>query len=90
MQFEWDEDKNISNLFKHSVDFHQAIEVFSDENKIVSVDDRSDYGEQRIKVVGKSMDLMLSVIYTVRDTNYRIISARSASRKERADYNNNI
>ena len=90
MQFEWDENKNISNLIKHSVDFHQAVEVFSDENKIETLDNRSDYGEQRVKVVGKSMDLILSVICTVRDATYRIISARSASRKERIDYNNNL
>ena len=33
------------------------------------------------------MDLMLAVIYTMRDSAIRIISARAASRKEREDYN---
>jgi uncharacterized protein len=32
--FEWDENKRISNLEKHGIDFIDAIEIFSDLNRI--------------------------------------------------------
>ncbi len=89
MEFEWDENKNKLNLKKHGVDFNQAKEVFNDKDKIEITDNRKDYGEERTKIIGKAMDLLLSVIYTMRDVTVRLISARAASRKERKDYNNN-
>ncbi len=33
MEFEWDEEKNLSNILKHKVSFDEALEAFSDENK---------------------------------------------------------
>jgi hypothetical protein len=88
MEFEWDENKNKSNLEKHSVDFNQAKDVFNDKNRIEIPDNRKDYDESRTKVIGKAFDLILSVIYTMRGVIVRIISARAASRKERQQYNN--
>ncbi len=31
MDFEWDENKNKSNVEKHGIDFNQAKEVFNDD-----------------------------------------------------------
>ncbi len=90
MEFEWDENKNRTNLEKHGVDFEQAKKVFFDDFKSEMADNRKDYGEQRLKTVGKSLDLILSVIYTIRETVIRIISARSASSKERNIYNQKL
>ncbi len=87
MNFEWDKNKENSNIEKHRVDFNQAKEVFHDTDKIGIPDERKDYNEERILVIGKSMNLILSVIYTMRGVVVRIISARSASRKERKLYN---
>ncbi len=87
MAFEWDENKNKSNLDKHGIDFNQAKEVFNDDNKIEMPDTRNDYGEKRTKIIGKAVDLVLSVVYTMRDKVTRIISARAASRNERKKYN---
>jgi uncharacterized DUF497 family protein len=89
-KFEWDNTKNNSNLDKHGVDFIQAKDVFKDENKIETTDNRKDYGEQRFKIVGIAIDLILSVIYTIRGNVIRIISARAASKKERDDYYKNL
>jgi len=89
-KFEWDENKNKSNLDKHGIDFGQATEVFKDDNKIETPDNRKDYGEERFKIIGKAIDLIISVIYTMRDTVIRIISARAASKKERDDYYKNL
>jgi uncharacterized DUF497 family protein len=52
----------------------------------VAVEDaRANYGERRMKAVGQVQADILVVIYTVRDTALRIISARRASRKERVN-----
>ena len=88
MEFEWDENKNKSNLEKHGIDFNAAKDVFKDVENNVSADLRKDYGEDRFKVIGKVKDLVLSVIFTMRDTVTRIISARSANRKEKEEYKN--
>ncbi len=89
MEFEWDENKNKANLEKHGFDFNQAKEVFSDEYKVEIPDDRKDYGEKRIRVFGRALNLILTVIYTMRGVVVRIISARAASEKEREMYNSN-
>lgn len=90
MQFEWDENKNLSNQEKHGVDFNQAIEVWNDENKLEIPDNRKDYGEERWIIIGKIVDITGVVVYTVRRTSHRIISARRANRKEREIYTNQI
>ena len=86
MEFEWDENKNKSNQDKHDVSFNQATEAFNDPNKTETVDDRKNYGEIRRKIIAKALDLLLSIVFTMRGT-IRLISARAASQKERKDYN---
>ncbi len=88
MEFEWDESKNKSNREKHGIDFNDAKEVFKDENRKTSPDLRVDYGEDRWVTIGKLIDTIIVVIYTIRETTYRIISARYAKKKERETYNN--
>lgn len=52
VEFEWDDQKNRSNLAKHGWDFADAIRVFLDP-LFRSTEDRSlDYGERRHKVTG--------------------------------------
>jgi hypothetical protein len=88
MEFEWDENKNKSNKEKHGIDFNDAMEVFNDENSKVGSDLRKDYGEDRWKIIGKIYGVIISVIYTKRNSVIRIISARKASIYERNEYNN--
>jgi uncharacterized protein (DUF4415 family) len=52
MAFEWDEEKREGNLVKHGVDFRDVPPMF-DEPTLEVVDDRSDYGETRINVLGE-------------------------------------
>ncbi len=89
MDFEWDENKNKSNIEKHGIDFNEVKDIFKDKNRIESPDNRKDYGEPRFKAVGKAIDLILSIIFTMRGTTIRLISARSASKIERDEYNKN-
>lgn len=87
MQFEWDENKNTTNIDKHGIDFLDALTVFDDDNRLEAVDCRHEYGEERIQVIGQAIPGVLFVVYTWRhgDTR-RIISARTATRRERARY----
>ncbi len=85
--FEWDNNKNKTNLEKHEIDFALAIEIFQDKhayevNRIVN-------DEIRSKFVGAIDDVILSVVYTKRQDKYRIISARCASKTERRIYYEN-
>ena len=69
-----------------------AIDVFHDSNRIETVDDRRDYGEERIQTIGYSKPGLLFVVYTYRDneTTRRFISARKANKEEKALYNSMI
>jgi uncharacterized DUF497 family protein len=88
MAFEWDDKKNIINLEKHGIDFSTAIAVFNDLNRLEEDSTKPEYGETRIKTIGMvgSHILVLTVIYTNREQNKRIISARRASEAERKKY----
>jgi uncharacterized protein len=85
MVFEWDAAKNAANLEKHGIDFEDAIGIF-DGPVLEQPDDRRDYGEQRIVAFGVVEDRELAVVYTIRGTHRRIISARRADRNERKEY----
>ena len=52
MEFEWDSDKAVVNLRKHSVSFEETTRVFGDPNRIETHDGREAYGEDRWKTVG--------------------------------------
>jgi uncharacterized DUF497 family protein len=51
--FEWDENKRLSNLEKHGIDFKDAIQIFFDPNRLESVSKRQDYDEIRWQIIGK-------------------------------------
>jgi len=85
MPYEWDAHKNETNLIKHGIDFETAQLVF--EGFIVQREDtRKDYGETRIAAYGEVNNIVLFVIYTLRNNKKRIISARAANTKERSLY----
>jgi len=84
MAYEWDENKNRSNLAKHNIDFALATEVFSDPEGVETT--RVVNSEERIQLIGRIDTCIVSVAYTFRRGNIRIISARIASKKERLIY----
>jgi len=85
-KFEWDENKYSSNKEKHKIDFEEAKKIFDDENRIETEDTRYDYGEKRFITIGKVLNAILFVVYTIREKAIRIISARRANQNERNDY----
>jgi uncharacterized DUF497 family protein len=66
--------------------FEQARDAFDDPFAIDFVDDREDYGEQRLILVGMVEGRLLVVAHTLRGNKVRIISAREAEPHERRQY----
>ena len=85
MEIEWDNNKAASNLIKHKIDFEDAKNIFLDPNRLER-EDKRDYDEARIQVIGIVNQVVLLVVYTKRNGRYRIISARRANKNERRQY----
>ena len=89
-RFEWDPAKATRNVRKHGVSFDEAQAVFADEHALL-LDDLGVAGDdQRFVLLGVSSTLrLLVVVHTHRDADrvIRLISARKATRSERAQYN---
>jgi uncharacterized DUF497 family protein len=84
--FIWDVEKAIANLLKHGIAFEQAAEAFFDP--FLKVVDASRHEEARDAIIG--MDTRWNLLFVVHleleDDAIRLISARKATRRERAYY----
>ena len=86
MALEWDQNKNITNIKKHGIDFVDADKIF--KNPILTkIDERIDYKEKRWIGIGRFEKLTVVSIFTKRGKNIRIISIRKANKIERRIYN---
>ena len=91
MPWTWDPSKNQVNVTKHRVPFESAQKVFADDYAITYRDPYPD--ELRFRTIGYAGPLLLLVVHTEGDLDLmtgqrtgRIISARKATRAERAIY----
>jgi uncharacterized DUF497 family protein len=84
--FEWDEDKAARNLIEHRVSFEQAALACRDPFAVEWIDERDDYGEEWIGLLGLYRHEVLFVAYTERGQNIRIITVRRAERHEQDRY----
>lgn len=89
--FSWDARKALANLKRHGVSFEEAATVFADPNGLDYDDTEHSESELRSVRIGFSpIGRILFVVYTRRvkydKETIRIISARQATRKERAAY----
>ncbi len=89
MEFEWDDAKNNACFVRRGIDFAYAVRAFLDPHRIVAQDRRRDYGEERYRLLGMIDGRAYVVVYTMRGSAIRIISARKANGKEVADYEYN-
>jgi len=86
MNFHWDPDKAEKNLKKHRVDFADAVAVFEDEMAL-TIEGPDAEREPRFVTVGRdALSRILTVVYTWRGQDIRIISARKATKRERQSY----
>lgn len=87
MRFSWDKRKAASNLSKHGVSFPEAVTVFADRLARTIPDPDHSVGEHRFLTLGlSSLGRLLAVAHTEENDEVRVISARFATRRERADY----
>ncbi len=84
--FEWDEDKSDLTLQLRGIDFDYAARVF-DGAYIEREDPRKHYGERRFVATGEVDGLTISVAWTPRPPNRRIIAAWPANQRETRNFN---
>lgn len=83
MNFEWDDRKSESNIDKHGFDFADAYRVFN-LPMVVDLDERDDYGEDRLIGIGMLDGRIVVVIYTETDKASIRITQESSHMKENA------
>ena len=90
MEIIWDPAKAKANLKKHGVHFSDAETIFFDTLALTTEDIDAE-GESRFVTIGQdSTSRILVVVYTYRDEDIRLISARTAIRNEIKVYENGI
>jgi hypothetical protein len=84
--YAWDEAKRKSNLKKHGLDFKDAHLVYKNPDKCTYDASRND--EYRFMDVALAVirGRVLTLVYTERGEEVRVISFRHASREERKQY----
>jgi len=88
--FEWDIEKAKSNEQKHGIFFEEASTVFADTCSVTIYDPIHSEDEERFVIIGIShKKRTLVVVHTERGDKIRIISARKATKNERAYYESN-
>jgi uncharacterized protein len=85
VEFEWDPAKSAATEQSRGIGFARAAEIFTGRT-VEWTDNRHPYSEARVRAVGVSGGEVLHVVYTKRGAVVRIISARRANRKERAQW----
>ncbi|WP_439395404.1 BrnT family toxin [Bradyrhizobium sp. PMVTL-01] len=79
--FEWDPEKNTSNMQKHGLSFEEAASIFGGPVLTGPDDSAEEYREKSFGLLGGVV--VACVVHTERDGKIRIISARKATAKER-------
>jgi len=84
--FEWDKGNLVKNWQKHKVTEKETEEVFFNEY-VIFFDKKHSQTEERYVLYGATHNKrLLTVIFTIRKSFIRIISARDQSKKEKAYY----
>lgn len=73
--FEWDEKKDKENQLKHDVSFYEAQQAFLDSNRLIAKDLEHSIDESRYYCFGKVNNGIMTVRFTYRGHNVRIIGA---------------
>ncbi|MGP9555910.1 BrnT family toxin [Halomonas sp. AOP43-F2-13] len=88
-EIEYDLRKQQDTLQHRGLDFNDAPAVFAGKT-LSMVDDRQDYGEERIITVGKLTGKVTVIVWTQRGKKRRIISMRYGNERERQRYEQHL
>lgn len=87
MRYVWDPAKDALNQRKHGLSLQDGIPALEDPDRVSWIDDRFDYGEERIVTLGISEKILLYVVTTELDEETtRLISVRRAEPHEIQKY----
>lgn len=84
MHYEWDR-RRLADLAKHGIHLSDAVSVFAD-GEAISIHDPDPEEDRFITIGMDALARVLVVVYTFRIGHIRLISARKATRAERAVY----
>lgn len=85
--FEWDKGNIEKNWLIHKVDYRECEEIFDNIPLLLLPDKIHSKSESRYRALGKTnSSRYLFIIFTIRNNNIRIISARDMNKKERKKY----
>lgn len=88
--FDWDKGNTDKNLHEHNVLNRETEEIFSDESLQIFEDVKHSHKEQRFVAYGATnLNRKLTIVFTLRKQNIRVISARDQNKKERTTYEKN-
>ena len=85
--FEWDEGNSQKNWAKHGVSRSECEQVFFNLPFVLADDQKHSHNEPRYYALGETdRGRKLFVVFTIRDSLIRVISARNMNRAERRIY----
>jgi uncharacterized DUF497 family protein len=84
IEYEWGEDKRLSNLARHGLDFRSVYPVYENPGKLILKSRHSH--EPRLVDIAEVERRAMVLVYTLRSEAIRCISFRYAMRKERRIY----
>lgn len=85
--FQWDEGNSEKNWRRHQVTQVEAEQVFFNRPVLVSRDPKHSGAEVRYFALGRTdADRKLAIVFTLRGSSLRVISARPMRRRERRVY----
>ena len=81
MEITYDPAKNAHNIQERGLSFDRAVD-FDFHTALYRVDDRHEYGETRIRAMGKLDGRLYALVFVEQATGIRVISFRKANRRE--------
>jgi uncharacterized DUF497 family protein len=89
MEISYDKSKNRRNLLERNLSFEDVIE-FDFEGARLSIDERKDYGEIRVRAIGFLRSRLHALVFTETEKGIRVISFRKANKRELTEYEKQI
>lgn len=81
--FQWDSANRDKNYIKHDVSNAEIEEAFYDQHKKILKDKIHSAGEERYRIIAKTnTHRLLFIVFTIGNSQIRVISARDLNKKE--------
>lgn len=87
LEFNWDLHNIEKNWNKHNVDYKECEQAFTNKPNSVYEDIKHSQSEPRYTLFGiTNNQRLITITYTIRKNQVRVISAKDQSKKERSKY----